>query len=96
MIIQAGTGEHLLDLTKNKEETMPGTTKPLTVDAVTVPLRLLLRPEEAAHAIGVSRARFYQLLATGEVKSIKVGRSRRVPVAELTRWVSDEVERQTA
>jgi excisionase family DNA binding protein len=75
---------------------MVETPRPTLVDAATGPLRLLLRPEEAAHAIGLSRARFYQLMATGQIRSIKVGRSRRVPVAELSRWVIDEVEKQTA
>ena len=58
--------------------------------------RLLLRPEEGADAIGVSRSRFYELLATGMIKSIKVGRSRRIPVAELQRWITDELGKQSA
>jgi excisionase family DNA binding protein len=57
--------------------------------------RLLLRPEEAADAIGVSRARFYELLAAGKIKSIKIGRSRRIPVEELQGWVSEELEKQS-
>jgi excisionase family DNA binding protein len=60
------------------------------------PGRLLLRPEEGAEAIGVSRARFYELLAAGTIKSIKIGRSRRVPVSELTRWVETELAAQSA
>ena len=64
---------------------MPGITKSPTAAEVTVPLRLLLRPEEGAHAIGVSRARIYKLMSDGQIKSIKIGRSRRIPVAELER-----------
>lgn len=60
------------------------------------PLRLMLRPEEGAEAIGVSRARFYELLAEGRIKSIKVGRSRRVPVSELNQWIADELAAQGA
>ena len=42
--------------------------------------RLLLRPEESAEVIGVSRARFYEILAEpGGIRSIKVGRSRQDP-----------------
>ena len=49
--------------------------------------KILLRPEEAAKRLGVSRARLYQLLAAGEIASLKIGSSRRVPVAELDRFV---------
>jgi excisionase family DNA binding protein len=59
-------------------------------------LRLLLRPEEGADAIGVSRARFYELLAEGQLKSIKIGRSRRIPVSELQGWIAREIEKQSA
>ena len=50
--------------------------------------RLLLRPEEGAEALGLSRARLYELMADGELKSIKVGRCRRIPLAELESWVA--------
>lgn len=40
--------------------------------------RLLYRPDEAARVIGVSRSRLYELLASGEIRSVKIGRSRRV------------------
>jgi excisionase family DNA binding protein len=71
------------------------TNKPI-LDASPTSLRFLLRPEEGAHAIGVSRARLYELLADGQIKSIKIGRSRRIPVAELERWVSEELAKQSA
>jgi excisionase family DNA binding protein len=57
--------------------------------------RLLLRPAECADAIGVSRSKTYDLIATGEIPSIRVGGSVRVPVAELREWIgrrlADEV-----
>ena len=59
-------------------------------------VRLLLRPEEGANAIGVSRARFYELLAEGQLKSIKIGRSRRIPLSELQGWIAREIEKQSA
>jgi excisionase family DNA binding protein len=58
--------------------------------------RLLLRPEEGADAIGVSRAKFSSLLAAGEIPSLKIGRSRRVPLDELEAWVRRELGRQSA
>ncbi|MDP9362832.1 MAG: helix-turn-helix domain-containing protein, partial [Chloroflexota bacterium] len=45
--------------------------------------QLLVRPEEGARAIDVSRATFYKLLARGEIESVTIGRSRRVPAAAL-------------
>lgn len=49
--------------------------------------RILLKPEEAAIALGVSRSTLYELLATGAVDSVHIGKSRRVPVAALERYV---------
>lgn len=49
--------------------------------------RLLLRPAEAAQAIGVSRSRMYELINSGEIPSVKVGRVKRVPVDKLREWI---------
>lgn len=49
---------------------------------------LLLRPDEAARLLGVGRSKIYALLASGEVPSIRVGRSVRVPVDALKHWVA--------
>ena len=50
--------------------------------------RLLYRPAEAADAIGVSRSRMYELIASEEIPSIRVGRTLRVPVEGLRQWVA--------
>lgn len=52
------------------------------------PLRLLLTIPEAAQVLGVSRSILYQLVLAGEVASIKIGRSRRVPTVALEQYVS--------
>ena len=54
--------------------------------------RLLLRPVEAAEAIGIGRSKVYELLASGDLPSIRIGGSVRVPVAALHAWI----ERQLA
>ena len=54
--------------------------------------RLLLRPTEAAEAIGVGRSKVYELLAHGELPSVLVGRSLRVPVDKLREWVDRKVQ----
>lgn len=55
---------------------------------------LLYRPEEAALAIGVSRSRIFELLAAGQIESVTIGRSRRIPRAGLERYV-DQLRTQT-
>ena len=41
--------------------------------------RILLRPEEVAYALGISRSSAYQLIASGELPSVKVAGLTRVP-----------------
>ena len=55
-------------------------------------LLLLLRPTEAAEAIGVGRSKCYELIASGELPSIRIGGSVRVLVDALRAWI----ERKTA
>src|SRR3954463_4499907 len=54
--------------------------------------RLLLTPEEAAEALGVSRSRVYDLMRKRELVSIRLGRARRVPVVALRRFVEQLTE----
>ncbi len=51
--------------------------------------QLLLRPEEAAEALPVGRDRIYELMGSGFLRSVKLGRSRRIPVAELEAFVEE-------
>lgn len=48
---------------------------------------LLLSPERAAERLDVSRTTLYELLAAGEITSVKIGRSRRIPAAALADYV---------
>ncbi len=50
--------------------------------------RHLYRPVEAAESLGISRARLYQLMASGELGSVKIGVSRRIPAADLDAYVA--------
>lgn len=49
---------------------------------------LVLKPEEAAHLLRVSRSQIYTLAKKGEIPSIKVGKAVRIPLAELVAWVN--------
>jgi excisionase family DNA binding protein len=53
--------------------------------------KLLLRPTEAAEVMGVSRAKAYELIASGVLPSVLVGSSRRVPVDALRAWIDRQL-----
>jgi excisionase family DNA binding protein len=53
------------------------------------PVRLLLTAEEAAKALGISRASLYPLLMRGKIPSVRVGGLRRVPIAALQRYIDE-------
>lgn len=53
--------------------------------------RMLYKPAEAAEAIGVSRARAYELIAAGAIPSIRIGSSIRVPVEALREWINQQI-----
>ena len=52
--------------------------------------QLLLTVLEAARRLGIGRSLLYELLATGQVESIHVGRLRRIPTDAL----ADYIDRQ--
>lgn len=58
--------------------------------------RMLYRPTEAADAIGISRARAYELIAAGVIPSIRIGGSIRVPVDALRAWIGEQLDARRA
>lgn len=50
--------------------------------------RLLLTVEEAADRLAIARSHLYLHLQSGRLRSVKIGRSRRVPVADLEAFVA--------
>ena len=57
---------------------------------------LLMTPAEAAHALRLSRSKLYQLLQDGQIRSIKIGRLRRVPTSEVQRYIGRHRSRPPA
>ena len=53
-------------------------------------LHLVTLPD-AASDLAVGRTALYQLLDTGQLASVHIGRARRVPVAELERFVRERM-----
>jgi excisionase family DNA binding protein len=43
---------------------------------------------EAAEALGVSRAKTYELIAAGDIPSVRLGGCVRVPVDGLRAWIA--------
>jgi len=57
---------------------------------------LLLTVEQTAHKLGISRARAYELIANGELKSVKLGRCRRILASTLESFASQLEAEQNA
>lgn len=55
--------------------------------AVVSHMRLLYRVEEAAAMLSISRHRIYELIRSGELATVTIGKSRRVPLASVTAYV---------
>ena len=49
--------------------------------------KLLLTPNEAAGQLAVSRTKIYELMAAGTLRSIHIGRLRRVPIDALRDFI---------
>ena len=50
--------------------------------------RLLLRPEEVADALAVGRTAVFELIRTGELRSVKIGKSRRIPAEAVVEYLA--------
>ena len=50
---------------------------------------ILVTPREAAEALRVGRTTLYKLLGTGELKSVTVGRARRIRWTDLVSYAAD-------
>lgn len=53
--------------------------------------KLLLTIEEAATVMSLGRTLVYELVRRNEITSIKVGRSRRIPVSALRAYVGERL-----
>jgi excisionase family DNA binding protein len=54
-------------------------------------LRLITLPD-AARFLAVSRGSLYDLLTTGQLGSVHIGRSRRIPMGELHRYILERLQ----
>jgi excisionase family DNA binding protein len=56
----------------------------------------LLTVVEAARELGISRSKLYELLADGELPSVRIGRTRRIAVSALEEFVAAHTDRAPA
>jgi excisionase family DNA binding protein len=49
--------------------------------------KLLHSPEAAAELLDVGRSQMFELIARGEIESVKIGRLRKIPADALTAYV---------
>jgi excisionase family DNA binding protein len=50
--------------------------------------KLLLTPEEAAERLAISRTQLYALIKAKRIRSVKIGKARRISVAALEDFVA--------
>jgi excisionase family DNA binding protein len=48
-----------------------------------------LRIPEVAHRLALSQARVYELTGSGDLESVTIGRSRRVPLVSLIKFIDE-------
>ncbi len=69
--------------------TLQGKGYPIINPQAGAPQRFLLRIPEAAETLGIGRTNIYELIATGELPTIHVGRAVRISVGALQKWVEE-------
>lgn len=50
--------------------------------------KLLYTTEEAGSLLGIGRTRMFRMMEAGEIGSVKIGKSRRIPAAALDAYVA--------
>jgi excisionase family DNA binding protein len=51
---------------------------------------MLLRADEAAIVLGIGRTKVFEMLVSGELPAIRIGRCVRVPKDRLERWIDEQ------
>jgi excisionase family DNA binding protein len=54
--------------------------------------RLATTYRGASRSLGVCERTIWQLVKNGELKAIRIGRSVRIPIAELERFIADQAK----
>ncbi|MEV4762569.1 helix-turn-helix domain-containing protein [Micromonospora chokoriensis] len=62
----------------------------------TTDTRIVLTIEQAAHRLGIGRTTMYALVKTGQIRTVTIGRLRRVPAFCLDEYVQNLLSEETA
>jgi excisionase family DNA binding protein len=72
-----------------KEQVMTSSSlSPAVRTAPADPPRLLFTVEEAARVLGIGRTRMFELIQSGSVETVLIGRLRRIPLDALDAFVT--------
>lgn len=85
--LETGTTKRCSTFTAQEpERTRPG--REVRVSPVASRIeKLLLTPIEAAEYLSIGRTKVYELIATGSLSSVRVGKCRRIPASALADFV---------
>jgi len=61
-------------------------------ESATAKVKLLVTIADAAEALALGRSAVYELLLTGQIQSVKIGRARRIPVDALQAFVARQLD----
>ena len=56
--------------------------------------KLLYTVPEAAAQLGIGRSKLYELLNSGALPTVRIGRAVRIPASALEAWVARQVEEE--
>jgi excisionase family DNA binding protein len=80
----------LLTAGTETKSSQPGEAEsPTNLEGRMIMEKLLLTIGEASEMLGVGRSQVYRLISDGQLTSVKIGRSRRVSVAAIRRFVDE-------
>jgi excisionase family DNA binding protein len=57
------------------------------------PYKLLVTPEKAAEILSVGRTRIFELMASGELRSVRIRSSRRIPMVAIEQLVQQLLDK---
>lgn len=78
--------------TRDEPRDQPSTGDVTQVAATSPPTKLLLDVLEVGEALGCGKTYVYELIARGELLTVKLGRLTRIPAASLAEFVCRKIE----